>query len=378
MVSAFQVREGLPHMRFVKPAFVSRLIVAVSMGVIGAKAMPSNAQAEDLDIDLKLFRAADLPDNPTGCHFALWQKDRDPKTDKYAYLFFQPFSENGEPLPARMRVGDTFLELNEIAQATEDTVNGIPRHLVYRSENPRYRVLIELRESSGGGSMSPIDEAGIYVVRSDKLPFPASGKGQYGCPDIPEESASADPASVTKSAAVPPWQGPAGIPFGREQMLSSASEVPRSLRQQLRDYAADDCFLDGPAPWPGARYVINEYYIFWQVPCFAGAYQGSSAFGVTQNPPQDWGELLVVPTPPSRSGHESYSVMSPVTLNGTGIIRSTELGRGAGDCGIHQVFRLIDGPGEVLELELLEFREKPDCDGVATAPESWPLVYRSY
>lgn len=348
------------------------------MGFAVTGAVPSDTRAEDQEIDLKLFRTADLPDNPTGCHFALWQKDRDPGTDKYSYLFFQPFSEDGVPLAARMRVGDTFLELKEIAQSTEETVNGLPRHLVYRSKNPRYRVLIELRESSGGGSMTPIEDAGIYVVRSDKLPFPASGKGQFGCPDIPEDSAGADRASATKTAASPGWRGPQGIPFGREQMLSGASEVPRSLRQQMRDYAADDCFLDGPSPWPGARYVINEYYLLWQLPCFVGAYQGSSAFGITQNPPQDWGELLVVPSPPSRSGHESYSVMSPITLNGTGIIRSTELGRGAGDCGIHQVFRLIDGPGEVLELELLEFREKPDCDGNVSDPEGWPVVYRSY
>jgi hypothetical protein len=365
-------------MRFVKSALVTRLILAVSAAFVAINTAPSNARSDELDIDLKLFRGADLPDNPTGCHFALWQKDRDPGTDKYAYLFFQPFSEDGVPLPARMRVGDTFLELNGIAQSTEETVNGLPRHLVYRSEKPRYRVLVELRESSGGGSMTPIDDAGIYVVRSDKLPFPASGKGQYGCPDIPEDSANADRASATKSAAAPEWRGPQGIPFGREQMLAGAAEVPPSLQQQLRDYAADDCYLDGPAPWPGSRYVINENYLLWQLPCFVAAYQGSSAFGITQNPPRDWAELLLVPSPPAMSGHETYSVMNPDTLNNTGIIRATEKGRGMGDCGVHKVYRLIDGPGEVLELELLEYREKTECDGVANAPESWPLVYRSY
>ncbi len=39
---------------------------------------------------------------------------------------------------------------------------------------------------------------------------------------------------------------------------------------------------------------------------------------------------------------------------------------------------LIDGPGEVLELELLLLREKSDCDKTVTEPEDWPLIYQSY
>ncbi len=357
---------------------------ALAVGLVFAGAClpamiaPASAQKNELDIDLKLFRTQDLPANPTGCHFALWQSNRDPATDKYSYLFFQPFSEDGAPLPARMRIGKEFIDLHEIAQSQEDAVGGLLRHHVYRSSNPTYRVLIEIRKADGAQTMAPISDASIYVVTSDKLPFPARAKGQYGCPDIPEDSAGADAAQESETATASGWSGPSGIPFGREQVLGSYSEVPREVKQQVTDYAGDDCYIDGTPPWPGSRYVINEYYLLWQVPCFVAAYQGASAFAVTQNPPQGWANLLSLPNPPGLDGHENYAAMNAEVLNDKGIIRITEKGRGMGDCGIHQVFRLTDGPGEVLELELMEYREKTECDGVANAPASWPLAYRSY
>ena len=149
-----------------------------------ASVLPGLAQAKDEGpgIDLKLFGTRDLPPNPTGCHFALWQENRDPATDKYSYLFFLPFSEDGAPLKARMKVGDEFIELYQIAQSRDRIVGDLSRHYVYRSDNPRYRVLIELLRVRGGSPMMPVAEADIYVVRSKKFPFLAGARGEYGCP----------------------------------------------------------------------------------------------------------------------------------------------------------------------------------------------------
>ncbi len=157
------------------------------------------------------------------------------------------------------------------------------------------------------------------------------------------------------------------------------SEIPAVLRRQMRDYASDACDIDGQFAWSGARYVINDYYLMWQIPCFQGAYQGSGVFAVTQNPPQDWGELLTLPNPPGLEGNQNYSAMNAKVLGPPGHIETTEFGRGAGDCGVYQVFRLIDGPGEVLELELLEYREKIDCDGKVSDPTPglWPTRHNS-
>ncbi|WP_346912919.1 hypothetical protein [uncultured Roseibium sp.] len=150
--------------------------LAISAVMVSAPVTPAHAQEDGTDIDLKLFGTKDLPSNSTGCHFALWQANRDPATDKYAYLFYLPFSEDGAPLKARMKIGDEFIELYEIAQSQEDTVGGLPRHFAYRSDKPRYRVLIELLKVGDAGSMAPVTEADIYVVRSKKFPFLAGAK----------------------------------------------------------------------------------------------------------------------------------------------------------------------------------------------------------
>lgn len=356
------------------------------MMLICMHALPANAEDADTSIDLKLFRKQDLPENTSGCHFALWQSNRDPEKDTYSYLFFLPFSDNGKPLPAQIKVGGEFIELNPIAQSREDnleqTVDGLPRHYVYRSDNPRYRVMVELLKGGGGGSMVKIDDADVYVIRSHKFPFLASAKGEYGCPEAasgsggtPLQLQDARPKSIDKQAK---WSGPDGLPFGPPRQLTSIGEIPDALRAELRKYASEQCDLENPPPWPGASYVINDNYMLWEVPCFSGAYQASSTFGVTQNPPKGWAELLTLPNPPALDGQQNYGVMNAQVFHDQGIIRSTNLGRGIGDCGVHQVLRLIDGPGETIEFELLEYREKIDCDGKTMIPEDWPLVYKGY
>lgn len=361
--------------------------LAIGAVMISGLATPAHAKDDESDIDLKLFRTQDLPPNPTGCHFALWQANRDPKTDKYSYLFFLPFSEDGAPLKARMKVGDEFIELYEIAQSQDQTVGGLSRHYVYRSDKPRYRVLIELLEVGDGGSMAPVTDADIYVVRSKKIPFLAGAKGEYGCPGegaaAPVQApAPAQDRSDNSTAVELPnmarWSGPTGIPVGPQHLLASADEVPVPLRQALFKFAYQECDLAAPSAWSGASYVVNNNYLLWELPCFTGAYQGSSAFGVTQNPPGDWANVLVLPTLPGNLADETYGVMNAQVFNDKGLITATAYGRGLGDCGVYKVFRLTDGPGEELELELLEYREKIDCNGTANLPEIWPLVFRSY
>jgi hypothetical protein len=60
-----------------------------------------------------------------------------------------------------------------------------------------------------------------------------------------------------------------------------------------------------------------------------------------------------------------------------GIFISTAVGRGEGDCGSYQVFRLMDAPGETFEFQLMEYREKVNCDGVQSEPSEWPLQFQA-
>ncbi len=348
-------------------------------GLIYASGASSPAAADDdaYKIPLKLFGEFEIAGGLASCHYALWQHNRDPGADKYAYLFYMPFDSDGAPQPARVEVGKNVLALDELLRDGE-WIAGMAKNSLYATRDRETRVHIEVLEAEDVGNHTRIDRATVYVVQSGKIPFQARARGTFGCAGLSagDEESAAAPAPPTVPAGG--WAGPAGIPFGAPRMLADMSEVPAALRQTMRDYASDDCDVDGSFAWAGARYVVNENYLLWEVPCTMGAYQGSSVFGVTQNPARDWAELLTLPNPPGLEGQQNYAAMSADVLPGQGIIKMTALSRGAGDCGVHQVHRLTDGPGEVLEFELLEYRDKYDCDGNATAPENWPLAYQSY
>ncbi|NVK35653.1 MAG: DUF1176 domain-containing protein [Rhodobacteraceae bacterium] len=334
---------------------------------------PAQALASDATkIPLKLFGETEIDGGLATCRLALWQHNRDPQSDSYAYVLHASLGSDGSAAPARIEIGDDPFYPEELMRSNA-RINGVAKHFLFATTDRATRVHIEVMEASDESSYISIERARAYFIQSNKVPFSVKVKGIYGCPESDETVASAD--STPQS---PTWNGPLGIPIGPGKMLDDASEVPTALTEQLYQYASDACFFDEPFHWAGARYTVNENYLLWELPCTQGAYQGASVFGITQNPPNDWAEVLTVPNPPALEGNQNYGIMNPMIDNAKGLIRSTALNRGAGDCGVHQVLRLIDGPGEVLELELLEYRDKYECDGKATAPETWPLAYSAY
>ncbi|GAA0786980.1 hypothetical protein GCM10009077_42130 [Roseibium denhamense] len=351
-----------------------RLYSRLFLCLFASLLIPASAIADDDDkVALKLFGKEDIGGGIAECRFSLWQYNRDPETDRYAYLLHQNGPDTGLAGTAQIKIGDTTYQLPELVQGGEP-ISGINTQYLFASEDRSVRVHVELLGIDFDGAAFAINEADLTVIQKGKQPFTASAKGQTGCVEVESVKGAPDASVDQKDTA----QVPAGIPFGAEQILTDISELPPLLVQLVRQEASGECDMDGFFPWGGARYVVNDYYLLWQIPCFTGAYQGSGVFAVTQNPPQDWGTLLAVPPVPGSGAGDTYSVMNAQPDGASGLIRSTELGRGIGDCGTHRVLRLIDGPGEVLELDLMELRDKPNCDGNATAPESWSLVYRAY
>jgi hypothetical protein len=345
-------------------------VVSLTIGL--GVAQTAFAEDEDVEVALKLFGKQDIEQGIAKCRFSIWQHNRNPETDRYAFLLHSNIGEDGLPGPARLKIGKKVYALYELVQGGEP-IDGLASQYLYASEDRKVRVHIELEDVNLQSGEFVIGKADLTVFQKGKVPFVANAKGVSGCSAENTAVAGSGSSGSGVSGGLP-----AGIPIGKENYLNDSSEVPYALTQLMQDYASDDCDVGGYAPWAGASYVINENYLLWQLPCFSGAYQASGVFAVTQNPPQDWGELLTLPNPPGLEGNQNYGAMNADVLGPKGLIRTTAFGRGAGDCGVYQVFRLTDGPGEVLELELLEYREKIDCDGNATEPESWPLAYQSY
>jgi len=368
-------------------------IKAAALALVAATAT-ATAQATDLPrVDLELFGREDIVGGVPGCYFAIWQHNRNPDTDRYAYVFFTDFSEDLATNPARIDIGGDVYRVDELVSGSV-TKGGLATQHLFASGDREVRVHIEVNEASYADALTTIEDASVTVIQKGKVPFVLRGKGLHGCPERdPVQPAPSTPVVEPKIA--PADQGvalkrriepkpvavaasfPSGIPVGAPTDLAHSGQVPAGLQRVARELAGAECDLDTPAAWPGTRFVVNDFYILWQLPCFLGAYQGSSIIGVTENPPAAWADVLPVPQPAGSFG-EQYGVMNAQIKPSQGIVTATEFGRGGGDCGTYSVFRLIDGPGEVLELELLEYRSKQDCDGKVTEPENWPLVERNY
>ncbi|MCV3764916.1 DUF1176 domain-containing protein [Rhizobium sp. TRM95796] len=336
-------------------------------------------QAEEPSIDLKLFGKQEIEGGLSACHLAFWQRNKNPDADQYAYILYMPYDGEGKPTQARIEIGKERLALTETARGD---IN-LPSRLGYRlysSDDDATHVVLHIMEASEEGSLVTVDRARIIVVREDLPPFVASAKGVIGCPgsassdatpsqtDPPAESTPAAPAALA-------YAGPDGLPIGAPKLLASTQDVPAAVRKEIATYAPDQCSDPETLAYPGQRYQLSESSILWEVPCFLGAYQGSSVFAITQDPPGDWATLLTLPNPPALEGENNVQMMSAELKPERGLFISTELGSGGGDCGVYRVFRLMDAPGETLEFQLMEYREKVNCDGVVSEPPSWPLQF---
>lgn len=339
----------------------------------------SSVLAEEPSIDLKLFGKHEIEGGLSTCHLAFWQSNKDPETDKYAYLIYMPYDKDGVQLQAVVEIGKEKIALNESARGDFDP----PLRLGYRlysSVDHETHVLVRIEEAVVTGSLQTISKATVTVVRPDLPPFIAGAKGVIGCPGSPAtETAAAPSEPVSDEGAAAggpsPYTGPVGLPLTPPVLLASTSDVPDAVRREIATYAPDQCSEPETLAYPGQRYAVNDNFILWEVPCFLGAYQGTSIFAITQNPPADWATMLSLPNPPALEGENNAQMMNPEVFAEKGVFISTSLGRGEGDCGTYQVFRLMDAPGETFEFQLMEYREKVNCDGVQSEPSEWPLQY---
>lgn len=339
----------------------------------------SSVRAEEPSIDLKLFGKHEIEGGLSTCHLAFWQSNKDPETDKYAYLIYMPYDKDGVQLQAVVEIGKEKIALNESARGDFDPPSRLGYRL-YSSVDHETHVLVRIEEAVVTGSLQTISKATVTVVRPDLPPFIAGAKGVIGCPGSPAtETAAAPSEPVSDEGAAAggpsPYTGPVGLPLTPPVLLASTSDVPDAVRREIATYAPDQCSEPETLAYPGQRYAVNDNFILWEVPCFLGAYQGTSIFAITQNPPADWATMLSLPNPPALEGENNAQMMNPEVFAERGVFISTSLGRGEGDCGTYQVFRLMDAPGETFEFQLMEYREKVNCDGVQSEPSEWPLQY---
>jgi Protein of unknown function (DUF1176) len=326
-------------------------IAVTSCAIALANGQPAPAADDETKIDLRLF-GNDKLDGFDGCFFALWQHNRDPQTDAYAYVLYQPFCGDGAPLPAWMKIGKDFHELDAVA--TGDTTNGgLADFHVFRDSRSDSIAFVDIHASTDSRNISAITDAHLTLVQTGKLPFRMKAKGAVGCP----EPAASD-----------------AITLGPPQNFDGLRFVPATILKTISQQLGDTCTPED-TPGAGAVHAISDAMSLWQIPCMLGAYQGSSVFVAAINDTPEHHVMLNFPDPPGEGSGDRYDIMSPTVDPARGTVTSIAYARGSSDCGIYERHQLVAVEGEAVEFELLEYREKTQCDGAATKPEQFPLVY---
>jgi hypothetical protein len=323
--------------------------------------LPLQATADDAnEIDLKLF-GENVVQGWDGCRLALWQNNRDPAEDRYAYVFFAPIPD-GEALPGWVKIGDDVIEISRLEIDSADTGMMEPFRL-YRNADAGLTVMMEILGQARTDAGIEISDGRLTFLRNDKFPFAIRVKGLNGCPGA---GAGAENSAMAPSSS--------GLRLGAPVDYDSLTSVPAPV---LSAIAADapECEPDTTAGYSTA-YAISDEMTLWQVPCNLYASSASSAFAVTWTYHPDHATVLLFPAPPGMDMSDYAELLNATVDPASGTVSSYSLDSG-GDCGSFNRFELVDAEGETVEFALREFREKPVCDGVQTDPSGFPLVYQT-
>lgn len=342
------------------PISLSRLPAAFTLiAALTAGLFPGPLHAEDAhDIDLRLFGENVIQDWK-GCRTGLWQANRDPAEDRFAYVFYAPIPD-GEELPAWVKLGDDVREISRMDIGSADTGMLEPFRL-YRSGDGKLTVMMEILAQQRSGDGIDITSGRLTFLMDDKFPFAVRVKGFQGCPGT--ETEPAQPGDLRVHS---------GLSLGDPVDIDSLDQVPAPVMRAIAA-EAPECEPENTAGFSSA-YAINDEMMLWQVPCVLYARNASSVFAVTWTYSPDHASVLLFPAAPGSDPAEHPDLLNAAVDPATATVTSVSLDS-RGDCGVYEKFELRDAEGETVEFVLREVREKETCDGIETDPASYPLVF---
>jgi len=357
-----------------------------------AVALPAMAQAPQPpktgapEIDLKLFdRNEKEVDRSKGCTVALWQANRDPAKDQYAFLFIEQLRGRDHARdPARIRVGAINMPLTRIATGGKTNGYGLYEFNLYKTPDGDGYVVLDLKLGELEGEAVEIESGKMMVTMLGKEAFRTSVKGGAGCmtaplplanapaPKIAATAPAAPPAPPKTAAPAAPAPAvklpPAPAMFERYK-VQPAYFSPGFRQEVIRKFKCDADFMKTGV----TGYSLSEESAIWEIPCDRFAFQTTSVFALVYVPaPEKEHTFINIPAPPGRKRTNDNSVlMDPKWDIRNRIVTSISLGRNQGDCGVLEKYRVTETGG----FALMEYREKPKCDGVEVPPAQFPLVF---
>ncbi len=329
---------------------------------------PTPARPDETKLDLKLFDKAEV-DRSKGCTVALWQANRDPDNDRYAFIFTEALTgQNHARQPARIKVGEKILPMTRVAVGGKVGGYGLYPYQLYKLGADDGFAVLDLKLGEIEGEAVEIESGTLTVSMAGKQQARVNVKGGAGCMTAPV-SAPPQASPPPATAAAPPPSIPGGI-FSRYAVRPN--QIPRTLPATLKSrFGCDPEMLKTGV----TGFQMSEESAIWELPCQRFNIQANAVYALVYLPePAQNLRFLSFKAPPGKKRTSAPAeLMSPEWDVKTRTVTGTALGRSEGDCGVYERHRVgADG-----EFVLVEYREKVACDGKAAKPEQFPLVYRA-
>lgn len=164
----------------------------------------------------------------------------------------------------------------------------------------------------------------------------------------------------------------APLDIGPARDIRSWDAVPEEVLRAVRALAECD-HATVSTVW-GSVYEIAEGQEIWQVPCVLGSYQSSMVFTLRTRDGAADPSIMRFSAPPGY-GDPRSSIMEPRLNRASSVLTSVSLGRPAADCGTVERHRLVRDENGLPRFELIEYRDKPECDETFVPIETFPLIF---
>lgn len=350
-------------------------ILALLAALIAPPALAQDENEKDHTIALKLF-GENVIDGYDGCALSFWQDNRDPSSDKFAYVFFAPIHDSSQ-LPGWVKIGNDIREY-ERQDTSEGGYDYLAYHQLFKASSDSWMIL-EIKEQRREGNDILIDLAELTFVEPDKSPFTSVAKGKMGCPARMYEEVEAEQGATNKSSNSAPktYTSLYGDPISLtlEQEFDGHSAVPKQILNYIaQNYAS--CDLDNPGY--GARFAVSEQMSLWQVQCALYASNSTSNYFLAFNDNPDHFVALYANHPPDLIGFDDgdlKELLNPFVEPNSGHITASEVSNSG--CGSFWRYALRAVEGETIEAFLVEYRSKQECDGNYIDPEKMPLIFEA-
>ena len=349
-----------------KLSLFAAVFLAFATASLAQAPAPAPAPAQPA-IDLKLFEKAEV-DRSKGCSVVLWQANRDPEKDKFAYIFTEMLTgQNQTRQPARIKVGSQAVTLTRVATGGKTTGYGLFPYQLYKLAGPDDFVILDLKLEPEMGESVDIDSGTMSVIMKGLQVFRAAVKGNAGC-NTP--AAPAAPPARRSEAPAPQTNNDMAGMFQRYDVRPA--QVPAALRTAaIKRFGCENAMLRGPV----VGYQLSEDSAIWQLACGDYGQTKSAVFALVYltNPAAQYSFLPFKYPKGVNRGLDEHVLMDPRWDLRTRTVTGIHTEGSGKDCGSLERHR-VTAEGA---FELGELRLRDTCDGKPVGVENFPVVFKA-